>query len=848
MLSSKYATIAVNRENTTPPRPQQPSARISSTPIRTPASDRTLVPQATPSPRSITASPKKLASEEEFLKTLKSRGAGTKLRVGHDLEESKPRLKDIPEEPSYLVLTHDPAPSTSFWVPNFPQTRSVTGSPDVFTASPSAAVQAQAKAAETKAPKQHEHIDAETNAFGAEAKLLKQNVYVDATTATGREATPWRPTASFKDLPTRVLERVFNYLPLKSQQRSFMLASKRGYRFLSKHLYSEVRISLNGYPANLPIIQAMAAPDGTTGDSLNPGIKYIRRLIFYANEDSQINEGADMLARSLVNVMEDVPLEWFSWPSNIPIDPEILYNFWKPLPPRSGETQLSNLQSTEHIWSGENLSSTQDALARLLQKSGKNMRHLDIIPISGECLERTSVLLSKMLKWSGPLETFSLDLRNYSPRMGPGFKKWDGSIEEPVSSKLFGSLYNAPLHAWRTQPYTLIAKLVLKEVNLYFVRETFLKAISLRTLKHLELFRCPFAGRLLAAATTAASAQLGVLRIDHDVEDAGNVSISDAEDPDEVSIALLRCLSCFAFCLRTLHVRLRSHAQLAVEGLQLHCPDLQSLHFDCAYSAPRSRAEQTQKTRDNVIKSAALTTYIFGHDTVNHYHDLAIATAGDAWSNGRQVKEAFLGDGIFQRTILKCAAPSTLTFFMSRGIMSLLYDNPTQRLRGATEQTHNRVLEPMFAKEIAATTFAIESELGAGAWIADWVAAGSTHIHRSALEVVIIAVDGEEEPSKRHESAAPDSPESWGSTLQQNGGASAESSDGGVGHHQSPIASRADSMVRGTSLASSKPKRYCFVRGFETNDDRWCGDGEGCRNTGSRKSVGRDGRGCSQVL
>lgn len=560
----------------------------------------------------------------------------------------------------------------------------------------------------------------------------------------------------------------------------------------------------------------MAAPDGK-GGSLNPGIKYIRRLTFFSKKPQGVNRNAEVLARLLVDILRETSIEWFSWPARVPINPSIMWDLWHPLP-LPLDTKLSNLQLTEQLWEPEATKGTKDALIRLVQTAGRSLRHLEISPRSEAGLEHISRLLQKMTQFGSHLRSISLDLRMYKPSMGPGTLRRDGIVEEPVSALIFKHL-GSPLQARRSPHYTDITKVVLKSVNLCHTHMTFLKAISMQKLRHLELLRCPFAGRFLDATTTAPFTVLSVLIVDHDVGDAAKTHGLNSEKPIEVSGAVFRCLNKFALSMQTLHLRLRGHTLLWPSEEQLHFPRLKSLHIDCAHASPRAQIEQTEAIRNTILVNSALQAKFFGGSIIPFYLDMAVAAAGNAWSNGRQVRKAFLEDVTFQQEILKYAAPITLTIVISRRTLSLLYDNPSHRLRTSAEQASNSLLEAMFAKEIATQTFKVDVQVrrstyeGQESVSSQSPRSPSMECNAGTLKTLVIAVEGAGQGTNITPSRGYDDRCTF--TPVRNGTGQPESSGVMAGRDCTPWTEMptvpSEVAVHDTTML----QRYYFVRGYE---------------------------------
>lgn len=168
LMLSKYASISASLENV-PFAKQTKSFRSESD-----FTKKTRPHEISNKPKIMTFVASKLASDEDFLTNVpKPRTAS------YEVIEDVPAPSEV--KPLFLTLTHDAAPSVSFWVPNFPQI-SLRADADFCS----------------------------TNDFTLNKKTTHRVDYADASTATTQVATPWRPTATFKDLPTSVLECIFN--------------------------------------------------------------------------------------------------------------------------------------------------------------------------------------------------------------------------------------------------------------------------------------------------------------------------------------------------------------------------------------------------------------------------------------------------------------------------------------------------------------------------------------------------------------------------------------------------------------------------------------------------------------
>lgn len=528
------------------------------------------------------------------------------------------------------------------------------------------------------------------------------------------------------------------------------IASKRSYFCLIRSLYSHARVNIaersHGFDSSN--IEYMARLD-CNGMPQNPGLKHIRHLEFVAR-GHVYEQQASKIARTIVRALSTTPLELFSWPSQVPIDADILWDLWTPLA-QSIETKLSSLYLPEEIWSEQNVKGTKDALVRFLRAAAQNIEHVDIIARTHVGLENISTLLRKMDQHRVRLSSFSLDLSAFDPPMGSGAVNWDGTVQEPISESLFTHLL--PLRPLRPAPYESIAKIVLKSVNLCQAEKTFCLVFSFKWLEHLELLRCPFAGRFLNAVSKAASNCLCTLKLDHDVDDAAQCPGSESEDPEEVSASLRWALKIFEACLGTLHIRLKGHAPLALPYDALHCTNLKSIYLDTAHEAS-TRGRSTREARDAIIEESDL---LIGR-LIDHCDficdDVAVATAGRAWANRQQFDHALLGGSYFQYGILGSVSPKILTMIMSRGALSLLYDNPAQRLKQTTTYVPHIDLERVYATMIAMCTFqraeGVASDLEPHKFHPDLQLEGFRRMSvpgehfASTLQAVIIAVEPDE--------------------------------------------------------------------------------------------------------
>lgn len=123
-----------------------------------------------------------LATEAEFLafNSPQCRKFSTKQSTSLVAASTKAVEVAVRPDPQYLTLTHDPAPSVSFWVPNMHvKPASDDGKPLVET-------------------------EATIN-----GDITKVSGFISVGTSTEREKPAWKPTASFRDLPINVLERIF---------------------------------------------------------------------------------------------------------------------------------------------------------------------------------------------------------------------------------------------------------------------------------------------------------------------------------------------------------------------------------------------------------------------------------------------------------------------------------------------------------------------------------------------------------------------------------------------------------------------------------------------------------------
>ncbi|KIW04999.1 uncharacterized protein PV09_04158 [Verruconis gallopava] len=285
----------------------------------------------------------------------------------------------------------------------------------------------------------------------------------------------------------RAVLRVFDYLPSKSDERSFTFVDKSTFNFLLPKLYHTVTIDIARFPHNLQATMGMVC-------KTNPGRQFIRRVIFDGDDvaDKRMPpSGFTYLASHIISQLPEYQLESFEWPADFVLPEFDTLDLW------DRQDTVKNIAIYQHTLS-YSPQDTRDALDA--------MDNLEVLRISVD--DSAGIRPVYLILKHHPIRDLHLDLRTYKPKLCG-----KRSVAEDVSQLVFKHMQ--PLTKCPVQLQLALTRLTLWHVDLENSHGSWLHCIRPMSLKEVELVQCPFVGHFLHHLADRHPC-IHSVRIDHD--------------------------------------------------------------------------------------------------------------------------------------------------------------------------------------------------------------------------------------------------------------------------------------------------------------------------------------------